>query len=162
MSRTEPRDFFDRARLVGVVLLLGAGSLAILGSFLDWVTIEPPRIVPDDQADNLATFTGIQTSDGRLILFGGLILIVCAVLLATRKTSSPAWWALLVSIVIGAIGIADYRDISTVFYDEMLRIGAPSPAIGLLLDAAAGIVGLVGSLVGIAASPRRQDPGEAA
>jgi hypothetical protein len=155
MSPTQPRDFFDRARLVAVALLVGAGAIAILGTFLDWVTIEPPGTVPPDQADALATFRGIETSDGRLILLGGVVLLVCALLLAKRPASGPAWWAALVSVLIGAIGIADYRDITTVFYDEMQRIGAPSPASGLLLDAAAGIVGLIGALTGIAATPRR-------
>src|SRR5688572_28811317 len=125
MSRNQPRDFFDRARLVAVVLLTAAALAAIAGAFLDWVTIEPPGVVPDDQADALATFTGIETSDGRLILFGGLVLLASAVMLAVRKSSGPAWLALATSVVIGAIGIADYRDISTVFYDEMQRIGRP-------------------------------------
>ena len=157
MSPTQPRDFFDRARLVAVVALIGAGALAIVGALLDWVTIAPPRVVPDAQADALATFTGLETSDGRIILAGGALLIVCGLLLGIRKRAGWAWAAFLVSIVIGAVGIADYRDITTVFYDEMNRIGKPSPALGLLLDAAAGIVGLVGSLAGIAATPRR-DP----
>ena len=157
MSRSEPRDFFDRARLVAVVLLTAAAVAAIAGAFLDWVTIQPPGVVPDDQTDALATFTGIETSDGRFILLGGVILGVCAVMLAVRKSSGSAWLALVTSVVIGAIGIADYRDITTVFYDEMQRIGRPSPALGLLLAAAAGMIGLVGSLTGIAASPRRDD-----
>ena len=70
------------ALAVAVALLVGAGAMACGGAFLDWVTITPPRIVPPNQTDSLATFTGIQTSDGRLIALGGVAMIVCAVLLA--------------------------------------------------------------------------------
>jgi len=155
MSRAEPRDFFDLARSFAMALLVGAGVAAIVGTALHWVTIQPPEVVPQDQADALAAFRGIETSDGRLILVGGVILVASALALGFRKTSGPAWIALFTSVIVGAIAIADYRDITTVFYDEMQRIGRPSPALGLLLDAAAGIVGLIGSLMGIAASPRR-------
>lgn len=155
MSRTEPRDFFDTARMVAATILFVAGVLAITGAMLDWVSIRPPAMVPEEQADALATFTGIETGDGRVIAAGGLVLIVMAVLLMLKKKSSYAWVAFIVSIVMGAIAIADFRDITGVFYDEMQRIGRPEPAAGLALDAAAGVAGLVGSLVGIAATPKR-------
>lgn len=154
MAGNQPLDFFDRARTVAATILFAAGVVALVGTFLDWVTITPPRVVPEGQADALATFTGIETVDGRIIAGGGIALIVLAALLVLRRRSSFAWLAFVASIVIGAIAIADYRDITGVFYDEMQRIGRPQPAIGLLLDAAAGVVGLVGALAGIAATPK--------
>ena len=157
MSRSEPLDFFDQMRMVAATILFLAGVIAIVGTLLDWVTIEPPERVPADQAEALATFTGIETSDGRLIAIGGAVLIVTAILLVLRKRSGHAWIAFITSVVMGAIAIADYRDITGVFYEEMQRIGRPTPAIGLLLDAAAAIAGLLGSLIGITATPRRDD-----
>ena len=159
MSSNEPRDFFDKARAVAVMVLVVAGLAAIAGTFLDWVTIEPPARVPNAQADRLAAFTGLETSDGRLIVLAGIVVLGSAVALSIRKTSGPAWLAFAASIVIGAIAIADYRGIDTLFYDEMQRIGRPFPAFGLKLVAAAGILGLIGSVAGIAATPKRESSG---
>jgi hypothetical protein len=149
------RDFFDTARMVAATILFVAGVVAVAGTFLDWVTITPPERVPASQEDALATFTGIETSDGRLIAIGGVVLAGMAALLVLKKRSRYAWIAFVVSVILGAIAIADYRDITGVFYDEMQRIGRPHPAIGLFLDAAAAVAGLVGSLAGIAATPNR-------
>lgn len=141
------------------MILVVAGLAAIAGTFLDWVTIEPPARVPDAQAHRLAAFTGIETSDGRLILLAAIVVLGSAIALSIRKRSTFAWLAFIASIVIGAIAIADYRGIDTLFYDEMQRIGRPLPALGLKLVAAAGILGLIGAVAGIAATPTRESSG---
>lgn len=159
MSRTGSGDFFDRARAFSAAVLLAAGAAAIIGAFLDWVSIEPPDVVPPAQEDRLAGFTGIETVDGRVILGGGVVLVASAILLALRRKALYGWIAFLVSMLIGAIAIADYRDITGLFYDEMHRIGDPTPMFGLGLCATAGIVGLLGSLVGITATPAERSSG---
>ena len=156
MSSSEPRDFFDKARMVAVVVLVIAAAAAIAGTFLDWVTIEPPEIVPANQAHRLATFTGLETSDGRLILIAAIVVLVSAVALWVRPRSAYGWIAFIASMAIGAIAIADYRGIDTLFFDEMQRIGRPTPAFGLQLVAAAGVLGLVGAVAGITATPNRE------
>src|SRR5687767_12453800 len=119
MSRSEHLDFFDQMRMVAATILFLAGVVAIVGTLLDWVTIQSPERVPANQADALAAFTGIETSDGRLIAVGGVVLIVSAILLALRKRAGHAWAAFIASVIMGAIAIADYRDITGVFYEEM-------------------------------------------
>jgi hypothetical protein len=63
---------------------------------------------------------------------------------------------MLASIVIGAIGVSDYRSIGEVTA-EIDLIGIPHPAIGLTLVVAAAILGLLASIAGVAATPRRDD-----
>ena len=158
MLRTGSGDFFDKARAFSAAILVASGAAAIIGTLLEWVSIESPAIVPPQQQDRLAGFTGLETSDGRIIAVGGLLLIVTAILLVVRKRPLFAWVAFLVSMAVGAIAIADYRDITGVFYDEMQRIGRPTPMFGLALCAGAGIVGLLGSVVGITATPSASRP----
>ncbi len=134
--------------------MFAAGAAAIVGSVSDWVTIEPPERVPENQAHRLDGFTGIETSDGWIIVAGGVVLVGCAFLIVARKKSLYGWLAFLASMFIGAIAIADYRGIEELFYDEMQRIGDPSPAFGLLLVAAAALLGVIAGVIGVAASPQ--------
>jgi hypothetical protein len=155
MSSSRPPDYFDKARLVAATFLFTAGVIAVLGALLDWVTISPPDVVPADQATKLAPFTGIEATDGWIVIVGGVLIIGSAALLVMRGTSGYAWIAFFASMVVGAVGVADFRGINQLFYEEMDRIGKPEPGVGLILVAAAGIVGLIAAAAGAAASPRR-------
>ena len=160
MSRNESRDFFDKARSFAAALLVVAGLVAIAGTFLDWVAIaEPPARIPEAQAHRLAPFTGLETSDGKWVLIAAVVVLAAAIGLSVRRRSTYGWLAFLASMMIGSIAIADFRGIDALFYDEMQRIGRPTPAIGLQLVAAAGIAGLVGAVAGIAATPNREGSG---
>lgn len=154
MSEAETHDYFDKARSFAAAVLVAVGAAAIVGSFLDWVTIEPPGIIPADQAHKLETFNGIEAKDGLVILGAAGIVIFCAVMLVLRKRSAWAWGAFIGSMTIGGIAVADYRGIDQIFYQEMNRIGDPAPALGLTLVAAAGFIGLIASAAGVAATPR--------
>jgi hypothetical protein len=150
----EYESYFDRPRSIAASLLVAAGGAGIIGSFLNWVIIEPPGIVPDNQASRLDPFTGIEAGDGWFTIAAGIVLLACALALFVTKRSSWAWLAFFTAIFMGAVSIGDYRDLDQLFYQEMERIGDPSPALGLTLVAAASFVGLIGAVTGIAATPR--------
>ena len=136
--------------------MLAAGLAAIVGTFLDWVSLTLPPTVPADQRERAVPFTGMETGDGKWVLIGGVLLILCAVLLHARKRSLWGWLGFLASVTIGAIAIADYRAIGSVTSDlsrEMDVVGEPSPGVGITLVAAAALIGLISSLAGVAASP---------
>lgn len=158
MGRAEGRDYFDKARSVAAALLVAVAAIAVVGTFLEWVTIEPPARVPDAQAARLAAFTGFETSDGWVIVALAAVILVSALVLVIRRQAMYGWISFLCSMVIGGIAIADYRAIDELFYDEMNRIGDPAPALGLTLVAVSGLVGIVGSVIAVAASPSRTDP----
>lgn len=154
MSDVGTRDYFDKARSYAAAVLFAAGGAAILGSFLDWVTIQPPVVVPADQVDKLEPFNGIEARDGLLIVGAAVFLILCTLMLVLRRRALWAWGAFLASMLTGGIAVADYRGIEQIFYDEMERIGDPAPALGLSLVAAAGFIGLIAAAAGVAATPR--------
>ena len=153
MSSTNSGDFFERARAVAATVLFLCAAVAILGSFLDWVTVEPPQVIPADQASRVAAFNGLDAGDGVAVIIAALVVIAAAVLIVLRARSFFAWLAFIASMVIGGIAIADFRGIETLFYEEMDRIGDPSPGIGLVLVAAGGLVGLVAAVAAVAATP---------
>ncbi len=138
--------------------LIAAGAAAIVGSFLDWVSLDLPPVIPPAERANAVPYSGMDTGDGPLIIAAGAFMIVVATLLAVRKRSFYAWLAFLASVVMGAIGVGDYRSAGSATSDLTRRmdvIGDPSPGVGLMLIAVAGLVGIVASLAGVAASPNR-------
>lgn len=154
MSDAGTRDYFDKARSYAAAVLVAAGAAAILGSFLDWVTIRPPDVVPVDQLPQLEPFNGVEANDGLLVIGAAVFVILCALLLVLRRRALWAWGAFLGSMLIGGIGVADYRGIDQIFFDEMDRIGDPAPALGLTLVAAAGFIGLIAAAAGVASTPK--------
>jgi len=148
-------DTFDRARSIAAAFLVAAGAAVILGTVLDWVTIEPPPFVPEDQAEATQPFTGLETKSAPYLLVGAGGVILLALLLVARRRSLYAWLAFLVSMFLGGIGFQNYRGIDELFYEQMERIGDPDPALGLMLVAAGGVVGVIAGAAGVAAVPPR-------
>ena len=147
------RDTFDTARSASAAALIAAGGAAIIGTMLDWVTVEPPLVTPIRQVPRTEPFTGWETSHGLFIVIGAAIVIVCALLLFLRGRTLYAWGAFIASMLVGGIGIAEYRGLDNLFYGEMNGIGNPSPALGLALVAGAGIVGVIAAAAAVAATP---------
>lgn len=147
------RDTFDRARSVSAAFLVAAGVAVILGTVLDWVTVEEPPIVPVDQIPAAQPFTGLETKSAPFLLIAAGAVILLALMLVVRRKSLYAWGAFLVSIVIGAMAFQNYRGIDELFYEQMDRIGDPAPAIGLMLVVAGAVVGVVAGAAAIAAVP---------
>jgi hypothetical protein len=155
MSAPPAQDFNERARSVAASVLFAAAAAAIVGSVIDWVTIEPPSRLPP--TENAEPFTGIEARDGWWVILGALVVMGCAVMLVLRRRSLYAWGAFLVWISVGAIAIADYRgvgDLNSDISQRMERVGDIEPGLGLTLVAAAALMGLLASAAGAAASPQ--------
>ena len=162
------RDYFDKVRYIAAVLLIVAGATAIIGATLDWVTInECPRLIPgfdfgDQEVEApppCVAFSGTDITDGKIIIAGGVVLVLMAVLLLLRKRSSYGWGAFITSMIIGAIAISDYRgvgDLSSAISQRAKVIGDADPAIGLLLVTVGGLIGLLASVAGVTATPSRE------
>ena len=155
MQPAASRNYFDRARAVAASALFAAGAAAILGSLLEWVTVEArPPSVPDEQLDRLPPLTGIEVTDGWYVIAAAGAVIVAAFALVVRKSSGWGWIAFVSSIVIGAVSVADYRDIEGLFSDVEGIGRGPVPGLGLMLVIAASFIGVIASVAGVAASPR--------
>ena len=155
MQPAASRNYFDRARAVAASALFAAGAAAILGSLLEWVTVEArPPSVPEDQLHRLPPLTGTEVTDGWYVIGAAVVVIVSAFALVMRKNSGWGWLAFVSSIVIGAVAVADYRDIEGLFSDVEGIGRGPVPGLGLMLVIASSFVGVVASVAGVAASPR--------
>lgn len=170
MRAATPSDVFDKARRFAAAGIVLAGLCAIAGSFLDWAVITERQVAENvdfgEETDEIEpgqgeAFAGVEDRDGRLTLVGGIGLIVAAVALVLRKRTTFAWLAFWVSLAIGGIAFADYR---TVSQNEagaprgiLLRheVGAEAnPGAGLTMVAAAGMLGIISAVGGVAATPR--------
>ncbi len=136
-------------------MLIAAGAAAVIGSVLDWVTItELPPTLPEGDRERATPFTGIEAGDGWVTLGAGVVLILAGILLMLRRASIFAWLGFLAAIVIGAVAIADYRGIDELFRREMDRVGEAEAGFGLILVAAGAVIGVIGSIAGVAATPQ--------
>jgi len=161
MASPSTGDYFDRARAIAASVLFAAGAAAVIGSFLDWLTVEatPPR-VPAEQSHRLPPFSGLELGDGWFVLAAGVVMLIGAFFIVVRGTSGYAWLTFFAAVVIGGIAISDFRGIAEVHLD-MEGIGTdPTPGLGLTLVAAAGIIGLIGAVGAIAATPSRPRGGD--
>lgn len=158
--RASSIDFFAKARRAGAAMIVLAALLAIAGSFADWVRITPPPHVPPDQVSQTLPFTGVEARDGWLVVGVSGFLLLCALGVVARAKSFYGWLAFFASILIGSIAFADIRglrDLDSAISRRMDIVGEAKPAIGLIVVAAAGLIGFVGSLVAIAGSPDRRE-----
>lgn len=153
MTEDRTTDAFDRARTIAAAFLVAAGAAVILGSVLDWVIVEPPPIIPVEQIPATEPFSGLDTKSAPYLLIGAGLVILLALLVVIRRKALYAWLAFLVSIGLGGFAFQNYRGLDELFYEQMDRIGDPSPALGLMLVAAGGVVGVIAGAAAIAALP---------
>ncbi len=159
MSTSPHGGYFERARSVAASVLFAAAAAAIIGSVLDWLVVaETPPRVPANQAHRLPPFSGLELGDGYAVIVASLVVIVSAFFIVLRRSSGFSWLAFLGCIVIGGIAISDYRGIQQLHVDLEAIGRDPRPGVGLTLVAAAGFVGLIGSVAAIAASPKNGEP----
>ncbi len=165
-------DFFDRARAWAAIVMTIAGVSAIVGSSLDWVRITVrPELATDTRFDTENSpeeprvsrpFTGLEARDGWWSLAGGVVLVISAGLLVLRRRAGWAWLGLLGAVIVGAIALADYRgigDLSSSLSHRMNIVGKAEPAVGITLVAAGALLGLLGAVGGIAATPHSPNRG---
>ena len=159
--------------------MLAAGCVGILGAVLEWVTITPPPgpQAPVDFGTDVSIskttrpFNGLEVQggwfgipDGWWVVIGSVGLIACSFLLVARRRASFGWLAFASSMLIGIIGIADYRqlsgpdDVASSIGQRIDIVGQAEPALGLLLVAAAGFAGIIASVTGIVATPANSLP----
>lgn len=152
----EPRDYFDRARLIAATGLFIASMCLIVGSFLDWVTVDQlPEVIPENQLDKAEPFNGFDVRDGYVIAGAALVLLVSAVRIVVQGRG--AGLAFLAAIVAGGVAISDYRSVGEMFV-QLDSIGrGPRPGIGLILVAIGALLALISAVGAIAATPRRPD-----
>ena len=146
--------------------MLLAGLTAVIGSVVDWVTVTPPPEPPagvnfEDQPfapeENSEPFNGLEAGDGWLTVAGGGVQLASGLLLITMRRGG--WIGILASIPIGAIAISAYRSLDSPtsrLFEKTGTVGDVDPALGLSLIAAAGLVGLISAVIGVAATPRSQ------
>ncbi len=138
--------------------MLAAAAAGAIGAILDWVTITRlPNVIPKSQLPNADPISGIETGDGWMVIIFAVTLLNAALLLWVRRSSLWGWLGFLSSVAIGAIAVADYRAISdqgSPFVQDLEVIGEFDHGLGLLLVLAAGLLGIIFSLIGVAASPR--------
>lgn len=152
-------DFLDKARRAAVAGMLAAALAMIIGSLLDWISIvRLPNVLPESELDNTGSVAGVDAGDGWWVILIAVIVINAALLLWVRRKSFWAWIGFLASIVIGSIAVADYRAIGqsgSPFLQQLDVVGEIDHGIGLLLVLAGALLGIIFSLVGVAASPYR-------
>ncbi len=151
------RDFFDKARLLAGALLFVGAALLIIGPILDWVSIEPPKVVPSSEEANTRPFSGLEAGTGWVALVAGIAILSNCALLLRLEVSSFAWLSLLAAVVAGGVTMAEYRglpDINSALSERMEVVGTLSPGAGMILCAAGAVLALIGAAAGVAASPR--------
>lgn len=158
MQRPPTRDIFDNARITASILITLAGVAAIVGSVMNWVSFTLPetgRGAPHHQGPS-APVGGLDVRDGNVVIVAGVVLLVAALLLFVSSKGRWALLGLLAAMVIGAVAIADYRgldDVSSVLSRKLDVVGEAHAAAGLVLVGIAAVVGLLASVLGLAATP---------
>ena len=168
MSDYSRSDYFDRARLVAVAMIVAAAALAIVGSLLDWVTITAiPRLDPEAdfggeqiEAPRIrAPYSGVEANDGWYVVGGCVVLLLAAVGLAIRRRSRYAWLAFVAAMFVGAVAFSAYRAVGNLdssISRRMEIVGDPDPGVGITLVAIGAVAALLGSVLGLISTPSRR------
>ena len=157
-------DYFDRARALAAAVCIAAAAAGVIGSLLEWVRIIPvgggePRIV-GGVPNASEPFTGLEARDGWYVVVAAMVLAIATVIAMTRRKRSFAWVAALSAVLIGGIALAALRaidDTASGISRRMDIIGDADPAFGLLLVGAAGVIGLLGAVGLLTATPPRRN-----
>ena len=168
MSDYSRNDYFDRARLVAVVVLVVASGLAIAGSFLNWVTIGTrPSIDPEadfggeqiEGPEIRTPYTGVDAMDGWYVIVASLVVAAAAGALAITQRGRYAWLAFIAAMVVGSLAFAAYRSVGNLdssISRRMEIVGDPDPGVGVTLVAIGGVAALLGSVLGLISTPARR------
>jgi hypothetical protein len=137
----------DRAKQ-GNGLLVVAGALFAIGSFLDWATAGPFGVTGMDLETNI-----LDLNDGIFTLLGGLVLLVIGVVaIQGSSLSVPQWAGWAAWAVASVIGLVRLLDI----------LGEESVGLSLGIGMYLVIAGIVLGLVGLVFTRSASDSGDMA
>lgn len=162
MTTSARGDYFDRARGLAASLCLAAAATAIVGALLPWVTITPAPQAPPGVRNVSRPFTGVEARDGWYVVAAAVVIALAASISVSTRKRGYVWVSVLAAMLIGAIAIADLRaieDTASGISRRMDIVGDADPAIGLWLVAAAGVIGLLGSVGLLTATPKGTSSG---
>jgi hypothetical protein len=162
MATSAHGDYFDRARGLAASICLAAAAVAIIGASLPWVTIRPALGALPGVRNASQPFTGLEARDGWYVVAAAVVIAAAAVISVATRRRGYVWLAILASMLIGAIAIADLRaieDATSGISRRMDIIGDADPSVGLWLVAAAGMIGLLGSVGLLTATPKPRASG---
>lgn len=163
METTAPRT----SPVGGILAALG-GILAIVGSLLAWATVEANFFGQSQTQD----VTGTEGGDGTITLVAGVIMLIAGIVLLMIRTGglrrAAAVLAIVAGLVSAGIGIYDMIDIKSNALDDIITEFGGDPdtiteeqrtqiedafeisvGYGLYLVIAAGVIGLVGGILGL-------------
>lgn len=162
MATSVRGDYFDRARGLAASLCLAAAAAAIVGALLPWVSITPaPEALPGVRNAS-RPFTGIEARDGWYVIAAAVAIAIAAFISVSTRKRGYVWVSILAAMLIGAIAISDLRaieDTASGISRRMDIVGDADPAFGLWLVAAAGVIGLLGSVGLLTATPKETATG---
>ena len=156
-------DPIARFRLWSASVLLVAGAVAVIGSAIDWVTVEPPPRPPagtdfDDRpfalGESSDPFTGIEAGDGWVTVAAGGILLLAGIRVVMGRRGGGLGF--LAGVVTGGIVIAAYKGVNSptsAIMERTQTVGDAEPALGLMLLAGAAIAGVIAGVTAMAATP---------
>ena len=145
----------------GGILIVAGGALAVLGSFLPWLSVTAPLL-------GNVTRSGLDGGgDGIITLVIGAVLALLGVALILRSGSArrAVIGTVLTSLVLGVVAVMDIGDVQTrgilmetslategnMFADAV----AFSVGMGLYVILIGGVLGIVGSVVALRAARAR-------
>lgn len=140
--------------VVGSVLLILGGALMVVGSFLNWLSVDAPTLTSFGVDLSFNGFGGEgETKDGPVFVFLAVVLVAFGVtMLAAKKVLAVA----ILSVVVASLALlAAYVDVKDVrdSIDELKTLDNAITATmgpGLWVVLAGAVVGLVGGIATLA------------
>ena len=141
----------------GRILVVIGGGLAVLGSFLPWISMTAPLV-------GSVTKSGIEGGgDGIVTLVVGLVVALLGVALVARSGSTPraVLGTVLTSVVLGGLAFYDMADVNTpavLAHTQLILEDNPftdavniSTGMGLYVILVGAVLGFVGAIVALRA-----------
>ena len=142
---------------MGGILVIIGGGLAVLGSFLPWISMTAPLV-------GSVTKSGIEGGgDGIVTVVVGLVVALLGVALVARSGSTPraVLGTVLTSVVLGGLAFYDMADVNAravLAHTQLILEDNPftdavniSTGMGLYVILVGAVLGFVGAIVALRA-----------
>ena len=125
----------------GVVILI-AGCLAILGSFLPWIQATAALV-------GTVTRSGLEGGDGLITIALGIVIALLGIAIAARSGSgrTARIGALVCAIVLGIVALIDISDVNKRLAGLNSTVVLGSLGVGLIVVAFAAVLTVIGALL---------------